>query len=221
MPIDSTNALASPKPIQTQDPNDKSKVNKEQFMKLLVTQLQNQDPLEPMDNREMILQLSQLTGVEQLVSIQQRIGALEIATAGMANTQVAALVGKDITADSSSLRLHEQGTARTVYSLDARADKVTAEIRDASGEVIRTIEIGGQFPGTHVLEWDGMSQSGERMPPGRYSVVLSATDAAGHPLEPSTEVSGRASGVNYEHGYPELVVGEARIMLGDVLAISE
>lgn len=192
-------------------------------MQLLVAQLKAQDPLDPMDSRDFITQLSQLTGVEQLTTVADRVAALEIATAGMANTQVASLVGKSVTADASSLRIDEMGSATSAYQLDAAAHETTVTIRDAQGRVIRTMQLGEGFPGAHTLTWDGNDDSGARVPPGRYTFEVAAKDAAGNPVGSSTRITGLVSGISYEHGYPELVVGEAeaRILLGDVVSISQ
>lgn len=220
MEIDSRNQLAAPtaSSIQRTD-QDNQAMGKDAFMKLLVAQLQNQDPLDPMDAREMVTQLSELTSVEKLAGIEHRLTALEISNAGMANTQVANLVGKTVTADASSMRLEDAGKASTVFTLEGRAEKITATIRDEHGRAIRTVELGPHYPGNVTFEWDGMNDEGTRMPPGRYSVELRAESAEGTPVPTSTELTGVVSGVSYENGYPELMVGDARLLLGDVTSI--
>ena len=194
-------------------------MGRDAFMQLLVTQLRNQDPMDPMDAREMVTQLSELTSVEELRSIDHRLTALEIATGGMANTQVAGLVGKHVSANGAGLRLSEAGPAKGVYSLSESAKEVTITIRNEAGEEVRTIEIGAGYAGSHGFEWDGLDASGARMPPGRYAVEVSATNAEGNPVEANTEVQGLVTGISYESGYPELIVGEARLLLGDVTSI--
>ncbi|MEM9068652.1 MAG: flagellar hook capping FlgD N-terminal domain-containing protein [Myxococcota bacterium] len=221
MELSGANQLAAPRATEVPDTEESSDLGTEAFMQLLVAQLQNQDPLDPMDSREMITQLSELTGVEKLNGIEHRLTALEIASAGIANTQVASLVGKTVTADASSLRLEDAGSVSTVFRLEGRADSITATIRDEAGRTVRTIEMPGEFPGEHVLEWDGMNDTGERLPPGRYSVEFRAVDEAGAPVTASTELTGMVGGVSYENGYPELMVGEARLLLGDVTAIEQ
>ncbi len=195
-------------------------IGRDAFMKLLVTQLRNQDPLDPTDAKEFVTQLSQLTGVEQLVGIGERVAALEVATAGIANTQVAGLTGRTVTANADTIRLADSGPGRAVYQLDGRAAEVTVVIRDESGRVVRTQTLGETFAGSHAVEWDGNDDGGARAPAGRYTVEIAAKDAAGHPVGTSTRITGPVTGVSYENGYPELLVGEARVMLGDVISIS-
>jgi len=212
----STGPLArTPEPQRPPD-----EIGRDAFMKLLVTQLKNQDPLDPTDAKEFVTQLSQLTGVEQLVGIGERVAALEIATAGIANTQVAGLVGRSVTANADAIRLGESGSGRAPFQLDGRATEVTVTIRDESGRAVRTLQLGETFAGPHAVEWDGNDDTGARAPAGRYTIEIAAKDDAGHPVGSSTRITGPVTGVSYENGYPELLVGEARVMLGDVISIA-
>lgn len=218
MAIQPVSTSSTPSAPEAQRPAQE--IGRDAFMKLLVTQLRNQDPLDPTDAKEFVTQLSQLTGVEQLVGIGERIAALEIATAGIANTQVASLTGRTVTANANALRLGHEGAASTVFQLDGRASQVTVTIRDETGRVVRTMQLGDTFAGTHALEWDGNDDTGARAAPGRYQIEVEAKDEAGHSVTTSTRITGPVTGVSYENGYPELIVGEARVMLGDVVSIA-
>ena len=222
MDINNNNALASPTPIKkpTGASDEPGQLGRDAFMKLLVTQLQNQDPLDPMDAREMVTQLSELTSVEQLKAIEYRLTALEVATAGMANMEVAGVVGRTVTADADNMRLGAIGGVEGVFTVEGRATNVTAVVRDASGQAVRTIAMGERFPGQHQISWDGNDDSGARMPAGRYTVEYSAKDSDGNPVNVSTEVQGLVTEISYENGYPELLIGQARVLLGDVTSIS-
>lgn len=198
-------------------------LDRDAFMQLLVTQIRNQDPMDPMDTRDMMAQLTQLTSVEHLIGIEQGVQTLGVASASIANAQVAGFVGKTVTADSSSLRLEEAGSAPGAFDLDARASNVTVTIRDEEGRVVRTLELeGDRFPGTHRYEWDGMDDAGNRLSPGRYRVEVAATDSRGNPVGADTEVRGTVTGVSYEHGYPELILdGEHKVLMGDVRRVDD
>jgi len=211
--------LAAPRASDRQTQTDDSQMGRDAFMKLLVTQLQNQDPMDPMDTKQMVTQLSDLTSVEQLVAIEGRMQALEVGVAGMSNAQVSSLVGKNVTADTSTLRIGDDGEAKGAFRLDGSASEVTVTIRGADGEVVRELELGEMLGGEHVYEWDGTNEQGERMPAGRYTVDVAATDEDGTPVSVRREVEGVVQGVSYEDGYPELLVGEARLLLGDVRSI--
>ena len=216
---DPINNLARPQASSapTEEPQE---LGRDAFMRLLVAQLENQDPLEPMDAQETVTQLAELTSVEHLMGIESRIGALEIATAGMANTQVASLLGRDVVASGGNLRLDSQGTATGAYGLDAAADEVTVTIRNDAGDVVQTVELGGRAMGPHTFEWDGTDGSGGRAPAGRYTMEVTARGPDGNPIVVSDEVRGRVDGVTYENGFPELRVGGRNILLGDIRSVS-
>ncbi len=215
---DPINALARPTattPNTTQTEGSQT-LGRDAFMRLLITQLENQDPLDPMDSQQTVTQLSQLTSVEHLMGIEQRMGALEIATASFANTQVASLLGKEVVATGENLRLDQMGVASGAYDLSAPATDVTITIRDAAGNTVRTVELGAQSAGPHDYTWDGLDGAGTRLPPGRYTMSVSAEGAEGEAVAVSNEIRGRVDGVSYESGFPELSVGGAKVLLGDV-----
>lgn len=196
-------------------------LDRDAFMQLLVTQIRNQDPLDPMETRDMMAQLTELSSVEHLIGIEERIATLQVGTASIANAQVADFVGKTVTADASSLRLEETGDAGGAFTLEGRASQVTATVRNAEGEVVREIELGEAFPGGHTFQWDGRDADGIRLPAGRYQVELSAVGPDGGTVPVAAEVSGVVRGISYEHGYPELLVGDSRVLLGDVREVQE
>lgn len=197
----------------------KSTLDRDAFLRLLVTQLQNQDPLDPMDAREMVSQLSELTGVEKLESIETQLASLQIASAGMANIQASGLVGRTVTADLSTIRVEGTGDATGVYTLEGTARDVTIKIYDGQGRLVRTLEQPGAVAGSHTYAWDGLDNEGNRVSPGRYRVELSATSASGAPMEVRSEVRGMVTSVTYDGGFPELRIGDTRVLLGDVTSI--
>lgn len=195
-------------------------LGRDDFMKLLIAQLKNQDPLNPMDARESITQLSQLTSVEELRSMSDRLRSLQGAMSSMVDNQASGLIGKRVEADGSQLVLGQQGGAGSAITLSAGAEQVTLTVRDAEGEVVRTMELGRQLAGSLPVEWNGMLDGGTRAEPGSYRLSVSAKDGDGNPIEVSAQVKGTVGSVSYEQGYPELVVGGARVALASVTSIS-
>jgi len=197
-------------------------LDRDAFMRLLVTQIRNQDPMDPMDTREMMSQLTELTSVEHLIGIEERLGGLQVASASIANAQVADFVGKTVTADTGHLRVEDTGAVPGALTLEGRAEQVTVTIRDAEGRVVRTMELGPQFAGPVGYSWDGNDDAGQRVDPGRYRVEVEAVDADGTPVAVDTRLRGTVTGVSYEDGYPELILdGEHRVAVGDVREISD
>lgn len=199
--------------------NPTSQLGKQDFMKLLVAQLKNQDPLNPMDSREMITQLATLTSVERLSSVDQTLGQLRAETTGMAGMQATALIGRKVTADANHLSLAAGGQAQGTFTLSGAAKSVSVSVRDKNGNTLRTLELPGQVAGTHSFQWDGMDSSGQRVPDGTYSFQLSAKAESGQPVPISSSVTGVVSEVSFKSGSAELVVGESRVALGDVVSI--
>jgi flagellar basal-body rod modification protein FlgD len=218
MAIDPTKAssVGAPPPAPV---NPTSQMGKADFMRLLVAQLKNQDPLNPMDSREMIAQLATLTSVEKLTSLDTNMMQMRAESAGMASMQATALIGKNVVADSNHLTLTGKDPAQAQFELSAPAQSVTVSVRDSAGNTIRTLELGPQQVGARSFTWDGMDASGQRAQAGRYAFEVSARTEAGQPVAASTRVAGVVSEVAFDGGTAELVIGGARISLGDVVAV--
>jgi len=146
------------------------------FLKLLTTQMQNQDPLKPMDTSEYTQQLVQFSQVEQ--SIQQNQSLKDILAKLSSNdlSNAAALIGKVASFDSSIAGLGPSGTTSWRYSLDRPAQSLVATVSDAAGNTVTTRRID---PAGDRFAWDGTDDRGERAAPGTYTLSLSAIDASG------------------------------------------
>jgi flagellar basal-body rod modification protein FlgD len=190
------------------------------FMRLLVAQIRNQDPLAPMDTTAMMGQLAQLAEVERLVAIDERLGSLTVATASMANAQATDLVGRTVEADTSHILLPAFGDASSQFELGGPAETVRVQVYDATGRVVRTMELGSQAPGAVSFAWDGRDDSGARLGSGRYRITIQALDGAQREVAAEPRLRGVVSAVSYENGFPELVIGGARVLLGDVRSVT-
>ncbi|MCA0175380.1 MAG: flagellar hook assembly protein FlgD [Proteobacteria bacterium] len=129
----------------------------DRFLKLLVTQMQNQDPLNPLDNAEVTSQMAQISTVTGLQTLNQSMTALSSQFMQMQATQAAALVGNDVAFEGNTLRQIE-GKADGGFELSAKADAVQVEIKDGAGKVVDTLKLGPQAAGRHTLNWDVPSQ---------------------------------------------------------------
>lgn len=144
------------------------------FLKLLTTQLKNQDPLNPMDNAEVTSQLAQIStvsGIEKLNSTLQTIlqGSIDSQT-----TQAAALVGEAVMVPGNGLVL-SSGAGVGGLVLDTDADAVTVTISDSNGIVQRTLKLGDLEAGLHNFTWDGTTDSGATAANGNYTIKVEAT----------------------------------------------
>lgn len=191
------------------------------FMKLLIAQLQNQDPESPVDTKELVTQLSQLTSVEKLSTMSDKLDALTQATNGMAANQSAGLIGKKVEGSNDTVHLDATGGASTAVNFRAGADTVSVKVLNDAGRTVRTLNLGPQKQGTVDVKWDGEGDNNERAPAGTYRIVVDAKDGQGSPVDTDTKVSGVVTGVSYEHGTPELVLGTARVPLSNVTSIGQ
>lgn len=146
------------------------------FLNLLVTQLKNQDPLNPMDNAQMTTQLSQISTVSGIEKLNANLSKLLESYSASQNMQAANLIGHTVLTAGSELELYSSGAIGGV-SLAGAADKVTVTIKDASGKVVQTQSLGAQSAGTVGFSWDGKSEAGDALATGKYTFSVAATQA--------------------------------------------
>lgn len=147
--------------------------DKVQFLKLLTTQLQNQDPLNPMENAEITSQLAQLSTVEGIEKLNAMMSKLVSAQENSDGLAAAALVGRGVLVEGKNLYLTEAGAVGG-FELDGPADKVVLSIRDANGIEVSTVELAGVDAGSHNYIWDGSAKDGSRAADGLYAVSVTA-----------------------------------------------
>jgi flagellar basal-body rod modification protein FlgD len=199
---------------------DKTQLGKDDFLKLLTAQLANQDPLQPVDNQAFIAQLAQFSSVEQLQNLSTRLDTLLLATASTNQLSTASLVGKDVSYSADGVDVSGGKATSLQISLPSRAT-VTALVQDASGRTVRTVALGARDPGAFDLAFDARDASGAALPDGHYTVSLSAKGPDGGAVTPTARARGRVSGVAFDGGVAELVVGGAHVKMGDVTEITQ
>jgi flagellar basal-body rod modification protein FlgD len=146
----------------------------QRFLTLLVTQLQNQDPLNPLDNAEITSQLAQLSTVTGVNKINDTLASLSTALDANQYMQSANLVGHDVVVSGNQIALAD-GTGKLAYAVKSAADDVTITIKDANGAVVRTIDAGPATADVHFLDWDGKGDSGKSLADGKYTFTVTAT----------------------------------------------
>lgn len=155
---------------------DSASATQDRFMKLLITQMKNQDPLNPMDNAQVTSQLAQLSTVSGIDKLNVTMGTLKDSYQSSQALQATSLIGHGVLVPGSTTKLAD-GKAVLGLDLPGAADKVTVTVRDGSGNAIRKIELGPQAAGTLPLGWDGKTDKGAAAANGQYSFDVSATSA--------------------------------------------
>lgn len=144
------------------------------FIKLLVTQLENQNPLDPPKDTEFVAQLATFSSLEQLMDLNKRIDAVAQGQAQLVNSQSLNLVGKAILAPGDGrIQLGEDGADRIVYNAPDGTEDVKIDIFDQSGALVRTVD-GAAGPGRHSVSWDGHDDSGAQLENGTYAFRVRA-----------------------------------------------
>jgi flagellar basal-body rod modification protein FlgD len=217
MAIQSVNGAAPA--IQAADLKAGGQITRDDFMKLLIAQLQNQDPLKPMDNQEFAVQLATFNSLEQLIGVNEKLDSLvgKQGLSGQLNSS--ALIGKEVSGKGNAINLGASGDTSLHYELAGNAAKVTVQVMKEDGSVVRKIDAGSQAAGAQSASWDGKNNLGQRLPPGVYSFEVSALDGAGNSLPVTKQVRGVVTGVNLEGAEPVLEIGQLRISLSAVTNI--
>lgn len=196
-------------------------LGRDQFLKLLVTQLANQDPLSPMQGTEFVAQLAQFSSLEQLMNVSSRVEALALSQTAAIGTQAVGFVGKSVVSRGGSFKLEEGGgTTALSFELASAAQSGTLVVTDAQGKVVATREIGPQGAGRRTFDFDGKDASGNPLPAGSYSFRVEAKDGAGAAVEATSLSRGVVEAVVYSGGAPKLRVGGREVALGDVMEVS-
>lgn len=188
------------------------------FLNLLTTQLQNQDPLDPMDSSEYTQQLVQYSQVEQ--SIQQTQLLEEIsARLSMQDIGAAAnLVGRQVEYRRSEAPLGD-GPARWGWSADGEVAALIATVTNASGETVhRTAMQPGAASGS--FSWDGTLSNGSKAPPGSYTLSLTGKSAAGDTIPVTASGSGEVTEVGFRDGNVSLLVGGVTVPLSQLTGVA-
>jgi flagellar basal-body rod modification protein FlgD len=196
-------------------------LGRDDFMKLLVAQLKNQDPNNPLDTKELVTQLSQLTSVEQLISLGTKMEDMAAATNGMAANQSAGLIGKTISGTADTATLGATGGVTSAVKLLMPASTAKVSVINEAGRVVQTFELDKTGAGNQIISWDGKTSSGERAASGTYKFAVDAKDKDGQVVGTDMTVSGIVSAVSYENGTPELIVGTTRVPLSNVTSIAQ
>jgi len=194
-------------------------LGKDDFLKLLVTQLRTQDPLSPMDGQEMAVQLAQFSSVEQLMTlnegIQAQAGKTDAMVGMLANTMGASLVGKQVLAYGDRVQLPADSQVR--FEMD-QPGTATLALIDTSGREVANQALGSLGAGRHTIDAAGLTQG---LPPGDYRLQVYATDASGlNNVATQPLVQFVVDSLRFEDSGLLVTGGGVEVQLGDVVEMS-
>ena len=193
----------------------------DEFLLLLTTQLENQDPTEPLDVNEMTNQLVLFSGVEQQINSNKLLEDLLAAQTGSAFDDAVQYIGQFVDAQGRAGELRaEDGQASFAYTLDALASDVDVIITNAAGQAVFAGQGSGQR-GKNLVSWDGVNSfNGRTEPAGTYFINVEAKDSAGNVVDARTLTTGIVSGAQYNNqGQIVLTVAGTEVALNTVQAV--
>ena len=145
----------------------------DRFLSLLVAQMKNQDPLNPLDNAQVTSQLAQISTVNGIEKLNKTLESMMTSNESLSALQSASLVGHNVLAPGNTLHLAD-GSAQAGFELADGADKVTITVVSAAGEVVHRANLSGLAAGAHTFEWDGLTDAGATAQAGNYSFTVEA-----------------------------------------------
>src|SRR3989339_2077206 len=158
-------------------------MGKMDFLKLLITQLKNQDPLNPMEGVEFTAQLAQFTSLEQLYNINSNFTAMSTMLTAQYNFGTINLVGKEVKAAGDNLSVADGVSTGGIVTLEEAAANVEVRIYDADSTVVGTLNLGPLGAGEHPFEWEAKDARGNAVKDGNYAFVVTAVDQNGNSVE--------------------------------------
>ena len=151
-----------------------SEIGKNEFMELMIAQMENQNPLEPQDNGEFISQLAEFSSLEEMQGLTATVEGLATQYQSSQALQATAMVGRTVLVPATVSPLSVDGTVEGVVNLESSTGSLNINILNGSGELVKQINMGQQFAGTVPFVWDGTNTEGELMPFDQYTVKAEA-----------------------------------------------
>ncbi len=182
----------------------------DRFLTLLVTQLQNQDPLNPMDNSQVTSQMAQLSTVSGINQLNATVQALSASMTSAQSLQATSMIGHAVLVPGNQIAM-AKGSSNAAVELSQPADKLTVTISDAKGNVVRTLQLGSQKAGIVDFQWDGKDDSGTTLADGTYNYAASAV-LGSSTSTPTALTYGLVNSVSLTSGVAQLNVGN----MGDI-----
>lgn len=215
----STSTASTGSSTSSQAAADKQKLDGDlnRFLTLLVTQLQNQDPLQPMDANQFTSQLVQFASVEQQIYQNANLEKLLSAQRSAEMANMSGYLGNAVEASGNQLPL-QNGAALASYTLPSNASEVTISVQDPLGKTVFATS-GEKAAGRHEFTWDGKSTGGQQLPDGTYTLTVAGRDINGDSMSVTQTVIGTATAVANDENGTSVEMGDVQIPIENVLAV--
>lgn len=196
-------------------------LGKDAFLQLLVTQMQYQDPLDPMKNEDFVAQMAQFSSLEQLMNLNETMGQVALIDSSINNSQAVNLIGKTITVLGDSLDITGGVVSGASYTLADEASEVTISVYDENGALVRSFTAADKTAGNHDLTFDGKDDDGNVLADGSYTFSITAKNSDGDTVESASFSTVKVDGLTFENGVAYLLSGKNRFLMSDIYEVRE
>ena len=219
--VDLMNQLGLTKGTPLASSNTTGNVNNGQlsqsdFLKLMTTQLNNQDPTQPADSSKMLAEMAQLSTVSGIQDMQSSLKQLVDTMMASQTTQAASLVGHQVIAAGSGATLGNNGLSGAV-ELSQNTNQLAVGIYDSAGQLVKQLDLGVQGKGTIPFTWDGVMDNGNNAQPGLYQIKAIAS-VSGKPQEMGTYVASKVNSVSIDAASQKITLNMSN---GNVINVSD
>jgi flagellar basal-body rod modification protein FlgD len=197
----------------------KDKLGRDAFLKMFIAQMNNQDPLNPMDISQMSSQLAQYSSLEQLLNINTNLESIGGAQNSSNRYQSIDMIGKEVQADSSALVLDNGKATKGVFYLDESAN-CTVHILDEQGSSIRDINLGTLGEGSNEFEWDGFDNNKKLYKSGQFTYEVTAENGNKNQVSVNKSIKGTVTGVNLSGEEPIIYVNSTPLSMSQIININ-
>ena len=200
--------------------NPKNNLGRDEFLTLLVTQLKNQNPLNPLESADFTAQLAQFSSLEQLFGMNEALTAIQETLGTQESENVLDYIGKLVKTNDSTVFIKDGNMESNTYSLEDEAE-VTILIYDSKGVEVRRIYGGWKEAGQHDLSWDGKDNNGNLAGDGIYFFEVEAIDENGFVVPYDAYLTGEVTGVTYQNSIPYLMIGNKLVAPENVIEVTK
>ncbi len=205
------------KSSDSQKADKEDALGRDTFLTMMVAQLQNQDPLNPMEGSDFSAQLAQFSQLEQLINLNVSMENLSTSFGEESEGDIISYIGKQVTGNVDIMNVDEGTVSGGFYNLSKPAD-IMISITDADGNTVKTLYDGQQGAGSHLISWDGTDNAGNAVADGAYNYTVMGNSGYGYSQVPSS-ISGTVDGVAYNDGKGYLVVQGVLLDPGSLIAV--
>ncbi len=202
-----------------EDESTEETLGREEFLTLLVAQLENQDPLNPQEGTDFTAQLAEYSQLEQLMNLNDTMTSMTDVFETSSESDGVSYIGREVTGYIDSLDVSDGTVTSGFYNLSEAAD-VIVDIYDSDGNKVTRLYEGQMASGGHLLTWDGTDSSGDSVADGKYTYTVLADYGNGYE-DVETTVTGTVDGVTYNNGTAYLVVQGVLVSMDDITSVTE